>query len=380
MSVDVLIKNGHVVDPYRGIDGVGDVGLRGHAIVPVDGATRAKKEIDASGCYVMPGLIDFHVHAFYRGTESGVPPDSLLATGVTAAVDGGSAGSSNFGLFHNAIMTSAQVRMKAYLSACVMGQQSDEVPEYYSPETIFPSHIERIATAYGDVVLGLKIRMTKGVASGIECLEKVIRIAGDLGIGVCVHITNPVCSLDDIVRLLRKGDVVCHMYQGTGMDSILNEDGSVKQSMLEARERGVIFDGCNGRANFSFDVALPAVKDHGFLPDVLSSDWTKDKMNLSPHAKNLPFLMAKYRAFGMELADVIRMVTAVPARLMGMEGKIGTLNPGAYADVAVFKKIQKTVRHTDAHGKTFESDELLIPQMTICDGETCFCQGDFALL
>ena len=380
MSVDILIKNGHVVDPYQGINGIGNVGLQGNVIVTVDKATHAKKEIDASGCYVMPGLIDYHVHAFYRGAEPGVPPDSMLATGVTAAVDGGSAGSSNFGIFHNAIISTAQLRMKAYLSACVCGQQSDEVPEYYSPETIFPNHIKRIVNTYRDVILGLKIRMTKGVASGIECLEKVVRIAEELDIGVCVHITNPVCSLDEIVRLLRKGDVVCHMYQGTGMDNILNKDGTVKTSMQDARARGVIFDGCNGRANFSFDVAIPAVKDHKFLPDVLSTDWTKDKMNLSPHAKSLPFLMAKYCAFGMDLVDVVRMVTDIPARLMGMEGEIGTLKPGAYADVAVFKKIQKTVRHTDAHGKTFESGELLIPQITFCDGETCFCQGDFALL
>ncbi len=379
MSIDILIKNGHIIDTAQGIDRVGDIGLCGNRIVAVGDNPQAAKVIDASGCYVLPGLVDFHVHAFYRGAEPGVPPDSMLATGVTAAVDGGSAGTSNFGMFHNTIITPSQVRMKAYLSACVGGQQSDDVPEFYSPEVIFPDHIERTVDAYREVILGIKIRMTKGVATGIACLEKVVAIAEKLGIGVCVHITNPVCSVDEIVGTLRKGDIVCHMYQGTGMDSILNADGTVKASVYEARKRGVIFDACNGRANFSFDVALPAVEQH-FLPDVLSTDWTKDKMNLSPHAKNLPFLMAKYRAFGMSLADVVRMVTEVPARLMGMEGRIGTLKPGAYADVAVFRRIMKQVRHTDAHGKTFMSEELLLPQITFCNGETCFCQGDFALL
>jgi predicted amidohydrolase len=380
MSIDVLIKNGHVIDPLQGINRIGNIGLSGNKIVPVNEDTRAKKEIDASGCHVMPGLVDYHVHAFYRGSEPGVPPDAMLANGVTAAVDGGSAGSSNFGMFHDAVIAAARVRMKAYLSSCVGGQQSDDVPERYSPELIFPDRIAQMVETYRNVILGLKIRMSKGIASGMECLEKVANIAENLGTGVCVHITNPVCSIDEIVRMLRKDDVVCHMYQGTGMDSILNKDGTIKKSVMEARARGVIFDGCNGRSNFSFDVALPAAREHKFLPDVLSTDWTKDKMNLSPHAKNLPFLMAKYRAFGMDLVDVVRMVTEVPARLMGMEGQMGTLKPGAFADIAVFRNIRKKVRHTDVHGKTFESDELLIPQITFCDGEAWFCQGDFALL
>ena len=66
MAVDMLIKNGHVIDPARGIDAVGDIAVQGNKIVLADEDARknAKDTVDASGCYVLPGLIDFHTHGF----------------------------------------------------------------------------------------------------------------------------------------------------------------------------------------------------------------------------------------------------------------------------------------------------------------------------
>jgi predicted amidohydrolase len=169
------------------------------------------------------------------------------------------------------------------------------------------------------------------------------------------------------------------MYHGVGDDTILERpDERIKKSIYDARKRGVIFDVANGKTNFSFAVALPAVRQ-SFWPDIISTDWTSDKLNYSPHAKTLPYVMTKFLKMGMSLFETVRAVTETPARLMGMEGKIGTLKPGSLGDIAIFKKISGKAVHQDFFGTVFETDEFLIPQMTMIGGDIVFCQGYFAL-
>ncbi|MCD8279190.1 amidohydrolase family protein, partial [Enterocloster citroniae] len=87
----------------------------------------------------------------------------------------------------------------------------------------------------------------------------------------------------------------------------------------------------------------------------------------------------KYRTLGMELMDILRAVTAVPARIMGMEGKIGTLKPGADADIVILKQKDLSFTQKDFRDEELTSHELLVPQMTMCAGEINFCQSDFFL-
>src|SRR6266542_1223962 len=64
---DLLIKNGHVIDPKNNIDGVKDIAVANGKIAKVDNdipAAQSKKTIDAAGLYVVPGLIDIHTHVF----------------------------------------------------------------------------------------------------------------------------------------------------------------------------------------------------------------------------------------------------------------------------------------------------------------------------
>ena len=88
-------------------------------------------------------------------------------------------------------------------------------------------------------ILGLKIRMSEGVAVDMAAMDYTMELAGELGIGVCVHVSRPLVPLDEIVSRLRPGDIYCHMYQNVGIDNILDKaTGKIKRSMLEARERG----------------------------------------------------------------------------------------------------------------------------------------------
>lgn len=61
---DLIIRNGHVVDPVNHFDGIADIAVEdGHvAAVGVGLEGSAKEELDASGKYVIPGIIDMHTH------------------------------------------------------------------------------------------------------------------------------------------------------------------------------------------------------------------------------------------------------------------------------------------------------------------------------
>ena len=62
--MSILIKNGRVIDPDTRKDGRYDILIEEDKIVKVDQEIKEEAEevIDAEGCYVMPGLIDLHVH------------------------------------------------------------------------------------------------------------------------------------------------------------------------------------------------------------------------------------------------------------------------------------------------------------------------------
>ena len=88
--------------------------------------------------------------------------------------------------------------------------------------------------------------------------------------------------------------------------------------------------------------------------------------------------MSKYLDLGLGLDQVIAAATAAPARQLGKAGQLGTLVPGAFADVAVLKLVNQRVRYLDAKGEAFIGNTLLVPQMTVLDGRIAYRQIDFA--
>ena len=132
--MDILIRNGHVIDPANGIDGVCDVAIRDGRILAV-GALPALEHpeiLDASGYYVTPGLVDMHTHVFQGGSQFGFNADLLLAYGVTACVDAGTAGSANYEAFHG-ILTRKQEKIYSFLNISSMGQMGSGLNENLGP-------------------------------------------------------------------------------------------------------------------------------------------------------------------------------------------------------------------------------------------------------
>ncbi len=82
-----LIRNGRVIDPASGKDGIYDILVEDGMIAGVDASIPKGDNdiIDAAGCFVMPGLVDLHVH--FR--EPGFEYKETIKTGSMAAAHGG---------------------------------------------------------------------------------------------------------------------------------------------------------------------------------------------------------------------------------------------------------------------------------------------------
>lgn len=85
--MDILIKGGRLIDPANGIDKVSDLLVKDGKVAEVADSisTKADKVIDAKGLWVMPGLVDLHVHLREPGFEN----KETIATGTRAAAMGG---------------------------------------------------------------------------------------------------------------------------------------------------------------------------------------------------------------------------------------------------------------------------------------------------
>lgn len=380
MKIDTIIWGGRIIDPDRNIDAVGNIGINNGRIVEVTEDMTAVQNIDAAGCLVFPGLIDFHVHAYGAGSGWGIRnKDLFLATGVTSVVDQGSAGCTNYRALHESIVDTGLVRVKTFLNVYNGGTLDIDFDEILDSKRFNEKKIERMLQDYSSEILGLKLRISKFITKeyGAAPLKAAVALARKFNLPICIHVTDPPCTQSEIAEMLDAGDIICHVFHGRG-ETILDENGHIHEAILNARDRGVLFDVAHGNTNFSFKVIQEAIKEN-FLPDVLSTDMCDDKLNISTKTKSLAQVMSLYINLGLKINDVVRMTTATPAKLMHMEGQIGTLKPGAFADVAVFKLEDRDYLFNDFEGQQLRGKQILIPQMTICDGTIAFCQQDFNL-
>ncbi len=366
MRADILIKNGRILDPANGVDKIGDVAVKNRKIVavPDEGADVV---IDASGCLVTPGVIDYHCHIFDRATDSGLNPDiAMLSQGVTTAVDAGCSGTATYRDFLDRLNT-YYIKTKLFLHVCPDGQSNHQYSERLYPDTW---NMDKFASALeigGDKILGFKVRISRAFVGdeGARVFYKTLEVAERFNKPACVHVTDSIVPLDEVANALRPGDIFCHMYQGTG-HTILGEDGNILPAVRKAQERGVIMDSCHGIANFSFATAEAAMA-HGFLPDVITTDLTTRTWNKFP-LYGMPHVLSKFLHLGMSEAEIIKRVTAVPAKLIGMADQLGALSEGTCADITIMKLKDGEIQYGDALGEKRTGNRYFAPMATILDG------------
>lgn len=377
MRADLLIKNGHIYDPGGGIDHYGDIAVTGNRIISIhaDPGTQACQVIDATGCLVVPGLIDIHTHVSRFATHIGLNPDiACIPNGVTAVVDCGSSGISNFRAVLR-ILRDFEIRSRLVLHVSAGGQMmSTQFAENTDPSVWNTRYFEDAFREYPDDLIGLKIRASREVlgAYGMKPVKEAVGLAEHLGTRLFVHATDCLCTMKELAAMLRPGDVLCHIYHGDG--NTLLREGPVADSIYKAQKQGLILDVAQGQGNFSIPLAAECIRQ-GLFPDTISTDLNIPNWD-SPLVFSLLMTMSKFLALGLPLEEVIRAVTCRPAAVMGMEGELGTLKEGTTADISVLQLAEKQTMFRDRYGNQIIAEKKFMPLATVISGRMQYQSSD----
>jgi dihydroorotase len=373
---DLLIANGHVIDPKNGIDAVMDVAVSGNRIALVAAKVareRARTVADASGLYVTPGLIDLHAHVFwghdtnsqYSDGYSAVQPDShSFRAGQTTLVDVGGAGWRNFPQFKEQVIDRSRTRVLSFINIVGSGMKGGPVEQNLSD--MDPRLTAMRIREHKDLIVGVKVAHFNGPEW--DPVTRAVQAGRETNVPVMVDFgghTPPLPLEDLLLKHLRPGDILTHTYAHVGgRIPIVDEQGRVRPYVWEARKRGVIFDAGHGGGSFLFRQAVPAMKQ-GFHPDVISTDLHIGSMNSG--MKDILNTMSKFLNMGMPLADVIKANTSRAAEVI-QRSDLGHLGVGAEADVAVLNLRRGKFGFVDVSGGRLLGDQKLECELTVKGG------------
>lgn len=362
-TYDVIVKGGRVIDPSLRINAIRDVAIAGGRIAAVEAdiAADAEETIDARGRLVVPGLLDIHTH-YARDNEG---PTVCLADGVTGWIDAGSQGADH-------IADSVAVAKSA--------PQQGRVLINIGRAGILPGgdtmDISRADVGAGkdaiarnrDFIVGVKARLSRDVAADdVEVLGRAQEVATSFNLPVMIHMGQTVSPLPRLLNLLKRGDIVTHMF-APPPNSIIDDNGYILPEVLAARRRGVWFDVANGRrGHLRWDI-VDRVLQAGFWPDTFSTDGNTTSRTTAG-VIDFPNVMSKFLSFGMTLDQVVARATVNASRVFPLFNDRGTLNVGAPADVAVLELREGAFEFVDNYGNKRTGRQRLFPSGTVLGGK-----------
>ena len=369
---DLLLKGGHLIDPANQKDELCDVAILDEKIslvqpnIPAVDATRV---VRIDGLYVVPGLVDAHVHVFagtgkhdvYAGDRSVYPDGHAFRSGVTTVVDAGTSGWRTFADFKHHIIDNSDTRVLAWLNIVGVGMVDRESQQ--NPHDMLVEPAAEIVRRFSDSIIGIKTAHYDGpewiaVDQAIKLGDRTSRpVMVDFGAFLK---ERPFQQL--VLEKMRPGDTYTHMFYRPV--PILDRQGKLLPYLHEARKRGVRFDLGHGRDSFLWSQAVPAVRQ-GWIPDTISTDLHVGNMNAG--MKDMTTCMSKFLNLGIPMGDVVRMSTSNPAKLIGRKD-LGTLRQGVEADVAVLRLRKGEFGFVDAHNFRLKGKYKLECELTLRAG------------
>jgi len=373
MPIDLILRGGRLIDPSQKLDAVTDVAFAGGKVAAVGNGLKADPGTDVrdvSGLIVTPGLIDLHTHVYWGGTSLGIDAEEFCrSSGVTTSVDTGSAGPGNFAGFRKHVIEPSQARILAYLHVSHAGifGFSDRVMVGESEQLrlMDPITAAEVAEANRDLIVGIKVRVGRHSSgdSGIVPLDIALEVAEQIGMPLMAHIDHPPPSYEDVLARLRPGDVLTHAFRPFP-NTPTTAQGTVKRCVLEARERGVIFDIGHGKGSFAFKTAR-AMLANGFHPDTISSDI--HKLCIDGPAFDQVTTLSKFLCMGMPLSEVIAAST-VSAAMALRRPELGSLKTGSVGDATLISIKEGRFDYVDVVGEHVTGDRKIFSEGVVIDG------------
>lgn len=366
--MNLLIQNARIVDE-RG-DREGDVLIQDGCIAregaPISGGCKA---FDAGGLTLMPAFLDMHCH--FR--DPGFPQKETVETGSRAAAAGGYTvvnTMANTSPVCSSMETVEYVRRKAEEAGLVEVHQCVSVTENFDGRTT--EHLRRL-----DGTVKLISEDGKGVQSN-HVMGEAMRIAKEKGLVVLSHAEDMEISPYDYrlaENIATARDIFLAEYYGARLHMCHVSTREAMAAVIEAKKRGapvtcevaphhLWFYGGGYRVNppvrerEDVDFLIRAVRD-GWV-DMIATDHAphteEDKRNGAPGMVGLetafPVCYTRLvRSGEISLADLSRMLSANPARMLGMNK--GLIEPGYDGDVVLVDTSRAFVMDPkQLHGKS----------------------------
>src|SRR5437016_5410310 len=370
--LDLILKGGRIVDPANGRDEVADIGFGDGRVAALGSGLplRGSEIVDARGLIVVPGLIDLHTHVYWGGTSLGVDASVVAGrAGTTTFVDAGSAGPGNFHGFRRHVIEPSPLRILPYLNVSFPGifafAATVMVGENTDLRLIEPRECVRVVNENRDLIVGIKVRVGRnaGGNSGVAPLDIALDVAEATGLPVMAHLDHPPPSRLEVMSRLRRGDVITHCFRPFP-NAPVGEDGRIRDEIVEARRRGVVFDIGHGGGSFGFRTA-ERMLEAGFLPDVISSD--VHTLSIDGPAFDQLVTMSKFLALGVDLGAIVGASTAAPAAALGRPD-LGHLAVGAIGDATLLELVEGEFEFSDVVGETRHGRHRLLARGVVVAG------------
>jgi dihydroorotase len=267
------------------------------------------------------------------------------------------------------VIEPSEVRILAYLHVSHAGiyGYSNRVMVGESEELRLMNPIDAVTVAdlNRDLIVGIKVRVGRHSSgtSGIVPLQIALEVAEEVGMPLMAHIDHPPPSYEEVVSLLRPGDVLTHAFRPFP-NSPATTQGTVKKVVLEARERGVFFDIGHGKGSFAFKTAR-AMLANGFYPDTISSD--VHILCINGPAFDQVTTMSKFLCMGMPLPDVVAASTVNAATAL-RRPELGSLKPGSVGDATLISIKEGRFDYVDVVGEHLTGDRKIVSEGVVIGG------------
>lgn len=389
MSTSWRIVNGRIIDPANKIDRIGDLVIKDGLIADASQPVAADLQvIDAAGCWVVPGLIDMHVHLREPGEEY----KEDIVSGALAAASGGFTAvacmPNTKPVNDNATVTAvimaraAEAAVRVYpVGAISLGSEGHQLAEFgemkaagivavtddgrpvrdsqlmrraleYASDFGLPviSHSEEASLSTGvmnegpvSTQLGLK-----GIPTAAEAIMVYREIALAEFTGARVHIAHVSTAMSiDLIRAAKArgvrvtAETAPHYFTLTD-EAVIGYDTNTKMNppLRSAADRAAIRAAL---ADGTLDAIATDHAPHSILEKELEFDAAANGIIGLETA--LPLGLALVRDGLLDAGQLVRLMSTNPATILGVTG--GNLNLGAPADITLIDPHQEFVYAAD---------------------------------